>query len=90
MSSEKKQKQVLARLKVWLLQGKTITHNQAQKMWSTNRLAEYVRRLRHDYHQMKISMTWITDKNGDRYGQYKLESKPKKKISYQVGRINKT
>jgi hypothetical protein len=81
-AQEKKQKQVLARLKVWLLQGKTITHNEAQKKWRTNRLSEYVRRLRHNYHQMKISMTWITDKNGDRYGQYKLEVKVKKKVNF--------
>jgi hypothetical protein len=77
--SEKKEKQVLAHLKIWLLKGGTITHNQAQKMWRTNRLSEYIRRLRHGYHQMKIGMTWITDENGDRYGQYKLEVKPKKK-----------
>jgi hypothetical protein len=82
--SEKKEKQVLAHLKIWLLKGKTITHNQAQKMWRSNRLSEYVSRLRHGYHQMQISMTWITEKNGDRYGQYKLEVKKKKRQTLKI------
>lgn len=64
----KKQKQVLAHLKIWLLLGKKITHNQAQKKWGTNRLAEFIRRLRHD-HQLRIT----TDRVGpDGYGVYYL------------------
>lgn len=39
-------KNIEAHLKIWLLEGKTITHNQAQKLWGTNRLSEFIRRLR--------------------------------------------
>lgn len=62
-------KQVKPRLKVHLLKGKSITHNQAQKMWGTNRLAEYVRRLRKD--GMDIDMDMIR-KGNDVYGKYYL------------------
>jgi hypothetical protein len=41
-----KQKNVEARLKIHLLEGKTITHNQALTKFGTNRLAEFIRRLR--------------------------------------------
>ena len=69
-----KQKNVEPKLKVWLLQGKTITHNQAQKLWGTNRLAEYIRRLRAA--GMKIEMK-MTSENGDIFGVYKLITAPK-------------
>lgn len=42
----KGEKQIKARLKVWLMLGKKISHNQAQKLWHTNRLASYIHRLR--------------------------------------------
>lgn len=74
MKNPPKEKQVLPRLKAWLLQGKKITHNQALSMWKTNRLAEYIRRLRESgltiYTEMK------QDK-GDVYGVYSI-NKPKK------------
>lgn len=44
----KGEKQIKARLKVWLMLGKKISHNQAQKLWHTNRLASYIHRLRKD------------------------------------------
>jgi hypothetical protein len=83
-AQENKQKQVLAHLKIWLLQGKTITQSQALKMWKTSRLAAYVYRLRHGYHQMKIAKTMIYEKNGDQYAKYKLEVKPKKKVNHRL------
>lgn len=43
-----KQKQVKARLKVWLLRGNSITAWQAWKKFKTNRLAVYIQRLRDD------------------------------------------
>lgn len=67
-------KNVEPRLKIHLLQGKSITHNQAQKLFRTNRLAEYVRRLRED--GMKI-VTKMVYENGDCYGVYSLERKAK-------------
>lgn len=70
-----KQKNVEPKLKAWLLQGKEITHNEAQKMFGTNRLAEYIRRLRVD-HGMKIEMK-MTNFNGEVYGVYRLADKPK-------------
>lgn len=67
--SEKKGKQILARLKVWLLTGKTVTSNQALSMWRTNRIAEYVSRLRKK--GFKIKTTMIYD-GCDSYGVYSL------------------
>ena len=64
-------KNVEARLKVHLLQGKSITHNQAQAKFGTNRLAEYIRRLRAD------GMDIITERkieNGSLYGVYRLRT----------------
>jgi hypothetical protein len=69
-----KKKDVLPHLKVWLLQGKSITHNEAQKLWGTNRIAEYVRRLRKE--GMKIE-TVLESKDGDTYGRYRLKQSPK-------------
>ena len=68
-------KNVLPQLKIWLLQGKTITHNQAQKLWRTNRLAEFVRRLRH-VHGMDIDMQKV-NVNGEVFGVYRLKKKAK-------------
>ncbi len=61
-------KNVKKRLKLWLLSEKTITHNQAQKMWGTNRLSEFIRRLRHD-DNMNISMKMVYE-GKDSYGVY--------------------
>lgn len=69
------EKNVQAHLKIWLLQGKSITHNQAQKMWGTNRLSEYIRRLRHDE-----GMNIVTERkieNGSLFGVYRLVKKEK-------------
>lgn len=68
-------KNVEPRLKVHLLQGKTITHNQAQRLWGTNRLAEYIRRLRKD--GMKIQMLMVYE-NGDSFGVYSIPKTVKK------------
>lgn len=64
-------KDVVAHLKIWLLSGKRITHNQAQRLWKTNRLAEFIRRLRRD-HGMKI-ITELVSENGSTYGLYYLD-----------------
>lgn len=50
------EKQIKSRLKIWLLLGKQITHNQAQKLWRTNRIASYVHRLRRDGMNVKTKM----------------------------------
>jgi hypothetical protein len=83
MSNEKKEKQVLARLKVWLLMGKTITPLQAWNKFHTSRLASYIHRLRHGMHQMKIAKTMIKYK-GDTYAEYRLDVKPKKKVNHRL------
>ncbi len=70
----KVKKDVEPHLKTWLLQGKSITHNQAQKMWRTNRLAEYVRRLREK--GMNIDMKMATH-DDDTFGVYSLRTKKK-------------
>lgn len=70
MKSTTSKKDVVAHLKIWLLQGKSITHNQALKLWRTNRLAEYIRRLRDS--GMKIE-TVLESENGDTYGVYRLK-----------------
>lgn len=73
-SEEIKGKNIEAKLKVWLLQGKSITHNEAQKMWGTSRLAVYKRRLVKKGMNIKTEMVY----NGrDSYGRYSLEVKPK-------------
>lgn len=69
-----KQKQVEARLKVWLLRGKEITHNQAQRLWGSNRLAEFIRRLRKK--GMKIRTELVSD-DGEVYGVYSLIERKK-------------
>lgn len=73
-TSKKIKKDVEPHLKIWLLQGKSITHNQAQKLWGTNRLAEFIRRLRNK--GMKIECV-LTNENGDVYGVYRMVQKPK-------------
>jgi hypothetical protein len=72
----KPNKNILPHLKVHLLTGKTITHNQAQEMWGTNRLAEYIRRLRK---QMTITTTMVHEGN-DVYGVYSLPVKKENRI----------
>lgn len=67
----KKQKQVKAKLKTYLLMGKSITSNQALKRWRTSRLAVFINRLRNE--GMNIDTEMVTDKRtGDVYGKYKL------------------
>lgn len=69
-----KRKNVLPRLKVWLLQGNSITHLQALKLFKTTRLAEYIRILRRE--GMKIE-TVLESSRGSVYGVYRLVQKPK-------------
>lgn len=63
-------KNVEARLKIWLLRGKEITHNQALRLFGTNRLAEFIRRLRKKGLKIK---TELISENGDVYGVYYLD-----------------
>lgn len=75
MKSSNTEKQVLPKLKVWLLEGKTITQNQALKLWRTSRLAVYIFRLRKDY-GMKIN-TEIKYSGNDQYACYSLVKRKK-------------
>ena len=81
-----KEKNVEKRLRLWLLSGKTITHNQAQAMWKTNRLAEYIRRLRHDRgkQSLEIEMNMAVH-NGDTFGVYKWI--PEQRAESRVSRV---
>ena len=76
MEKKRKKKNVLPKLKTHLLMGKSVTHDEAKAMWGTNRLAEYIRRLRHD-HGMVIDCVTIYDDNGNVYGRYSLPKKKK-------------
>lgn len=67
-------KNVEPRLKIWLLENKSISHNEAQKMWGTNRLAEYIRRLRNQGMNIEMKMT---TSEGDTFGVYRLVQQPK-------------
>lgn len=69
-------KNVEARLKIHLLQGKSITHNEALRLFGTNRLAEYVRRLRED--GMPVITEKVNQGRVNSYGRYYL--KPKAKV----------
>ena len=70
----KKQKQVKANLKTYLLMGKSITQAQALKRWKTSRLAVFINRLRND--GMEIDTEMVTDKRtGDTFARYKLAPK---------------
>jgi len=73
-------KQILARLKTWLLLGKTITPNQALMLWRTSRIAVYVHRLRRDY-RMKIE-TKMVNHNGDTFACYSLVKTKKRKVKF--------
>jgi hypothetical protein len=79
MKSEKRN--VLAKLKMWLLKGRKITALQALTMWNTMRLAEYIRELRHE-HDMKIEMEWV-QKGNKRFGEYFIPKsvKPENRIT---------
>lgn len=61
----------------WLLTGKTLTHNQAQRMFKTNRLAEYVRRLRKKDLAIPCRMVYT---NKESYGVYHL----RRRLRYNV------
>lgn len=63
-------KQVKPRLKARLLMGKTITQNQALKLWGTSRLAVYVNRLRNDGMDIHTEMVNF---RGDTFAKYSLK-----------------
>jgi hypothetical protein len=67
-------KNVEPRLKIHLLEGKSITHNEAQAIFGTNRLAEYIRRLRRK--GMDIEMELIKTAE-DVYGRYFIKQDKK-------------
>lgn len=67
MVEKPKGKQVEHNLRLHLSQGHKITHNQALLLWKTNRLAEYVRRLRVAGMDIKTEMV---SENGDVFGVY--------------------
>lgn len=69
-----KEKHVEVKLRNWLWQGKSITHNEAQKRWRTNRLAEYVRRLRRKGEKI---LTTMTTYDGDRFAVYSIPKRQK-------------
>jgi hypothetical protein len=71
-----KGKNILPRLKIWLLQGKSITQLEALKLFNTTRLAVYIFRLR-DQYKLPIH-TEIIRSNGDQFASYSLVTKKKK------------
>lgn len=73
--SKRKRIQVKPRLKVHLLMGKRVTHNQAQVWWKTNRLASYVWRLQKEFKEIGkyIHCQMVYLKNGQQYGVYSLK-----------------
>lgn len=71
---KRKYKNVERRLRNWLNAGRKITHNKAQQLWSTNRLAAFIYKLRKD--GMDIRMDWVKY-NGDVFGEYYVLKKPK-------------
>lgn len=65
-------KQVEVKLRNWLLLGRKISHTQAHKKWRSNRLSEFIRRLRKKGY--KIITKMVSDrKTGDRYGVYHMD-----------------
>lgn len=66
----KVKKDIEPRIKTRLLQGHSITHNQALSLYGTSRLSEYIRRLRAKGMNIKTEM--CTAPNGDQYGVYSL------------------
>lgn len=73
---KKNGKQILPRLKAWLLQGKSITQLEALRLWNTTRLAVYIFRLR-DKYKLQIHTEMIYS-NGSQYACYSLITKKKK------------
>lgn len=73
-----KQKQVKAKLKVHLLLGKSISHNQAQKRWHTNRLASYIHRLKKEMREIGFDIVCniVHGKGREQYGVYFLRKVP--------------
>jgi hypothetical protein len=67
-------KNVEARLLIWLQQGKSITAVEAIREFGTNRISEYVRRLRNKNHKIE---TEIVTENGSQFGRYYMD-RPKK------------
>lgn len=56
---------IKARLKVYLLQGKGITHYEAQRRWGTNRLASYIHRIRQEFLDIGLEI-YCTNSNTQR------------------------
>lgn len=75
MNNHKRQKDFKAKVKYHLLQGKTITHNQALRMWRCSRLSSCIHRLRRD-DNMKI-ITTMRKEDGIEFAEYSLAKKPK-------------
>lgn len=71
-------KQIQSRVKVHLLSGKSITHNECLKMFKGSRLAASIYRLRKD--GLNITGTMHYEPDGTQYMRYKLEKKPLKKV----------
>ena len=68
----KEPKNILPKLKLWLLQGKKITAFQAWMKFGTSRLSSYIHRLRHEHGMKEIQ----TD-NTPGYGVYFIPKKEK-------------
>lgn len=82
--SATRQKNILPKLKIHLLEGKSITHAQAWELWHTNRLSEYIRRCRVNF-GMKVKTEMVTSREGDIFGKYYLElPKKESRISNQM------
>lgn len=66
-----KKPNIKARLKAHLLRDKGITHNQAQKMFGTNRLAAYVYRIKNEMRELGLEVfCTIVSHDGHQYGIY--------------------
>lgn len=76
---------VLPRLKVHLLKGNSITSLEALKMFGTMRIAEFIRKLRHD--QSLPIETRLVRANGKTFGEYFIpKTKKESRISNQTYR----
>jgi hypothetical protein len=62
------------KLKLWFLAGKKFTVRQLDRLLNVNNSPEIVRQLKKE---IPIAMTWITPKNGNRYGRYSLQKSEK-------------
>jgi ABC-type enterochelin transport system ATPase subunit len=69
-----KEKHVEPRLLLWLQSGKTITSNEALTVFETNRISEYVARLRKKGHKIETKMVI---ENGSIFGRYSMPKEKK-------------